>query len=304
MNLWDVKNGLPTLSFKARSDSRLVFSADGKMIAHSDFPDGPVIKLRAADSGKVIREIKTKMSDFLSFSPNGRLVGGVGFLKDTPTSLRKALVLYEVQTGEERFNVPDIYRRFAFSPNGEYIAAPLGFSGKDVRVWEVKTGREVKTITASRFTIYAVAYSPDGKTLAAVGYDKDVRLWDTATWTQKTLLSTTHGHFDTLTFSPDGNLLALSGSDNDGRINVWDVTEQKELYTAQDHAGGTDKVTFHPSGKLFVSVGRDSLIRFWSAKDGGLLATLVEFDNDGWVVTDPNGSFDGSSRELGSGSTG
>lgn len=298
MNLWDVKNGLPARSFKARSDSRLVFSADGRMTAYSDFTDAPVIKLRETESGTVIREIKTKMSEFLSFNPDGWLVGGVGFLNDTPTSLRKSLVLYDVQTGEERFNVPDVFRRFAFSPNGEFIAAPLGFSSKAVRVWEVKTGREVKTIPAGRFTTYAVAYSPDGKTLAAVGYDKDVKLWDTTTWAQKPPLTTTHGHFDTLTFSPDGSLLVLSGSDNDGKIDVWDVAAQKEIYVAQGHAGGTDKIAFHPSGKFFVSVGKDTLIRFWGAKDGGLLATLIEFDNDGWVVTDPNGLFDGSSREL------
>ncbi len=297
INFWDMNDGLPKSSLKAGDDKHLAYSADGKMTAYSD---GSAIKLRDAETGKIVREIKASMKNFLAFSSDGKIIGGQGLVlkKGDPNFLKDALILYDVATGAELLTLPDVHRKFVFSPNGELIAAPLGVMSKAVRIWEVKTGKEVKTIIPNRFTTYAVAFSPDGKTLATGGYKQTVKLWDTATWTEKAVLPDSQGVFDVLTFNPDGNLLAGSGSDSNGEIRVWEMTTQKELFTAEGHAGGTDKIAFHPGGKFFVSVGKDTKIKFWNAHDGQLLATLIEFDNGGWVTTDVNGLFDGSSKEL------
>lgn len=297
INFWDVNDGLPKSSLKAGGDRHLAYSSDGKMMAYSD---DSAIKLRETESGKIVREIKTRMGNFLTFSPDGKIIGAQGLVleKGSPNFLKDALILYDVATGAELITLPDVHRKFVFSPNGELIVAPLGLLSRAVRIWEVKTGKEVKTITPYRFATYAVAFSPDGKTLATGAFKEPVKLWDTATWTEKAALPGSHDKFDVLTFSPSGNLLAGSGSDTDGQIKVWEMTTQKELFTAEGHAGGTDKIAFHPGGKFFVSVGKDTKIKFWNTHDGQLLATLIEFDNGGWVTTDVNGLFDGSSKEL------
>ena len=90
-----------------------------------------------------------------------------------------------------------------------------------MKLWGVAAGREWATLDGHEGWVAAVAFSPDGATLATGGHDQTIRLWDAATGRDLATLRGHTGNVYTVAFSPDDALLA-SGS-LDGTVRLWDV---------------------------------------------------------------------------------
>src|SRR5262245_44546916 len=70
---------------------------------------------------------------------------------------------------------PGFIRTFAFSPDGKVIASG---GGNTIKLWDVATGRELRTISGHSYEVFSVAFSPDGKVIASGSEDKTIKLWD------------------------------------------------------------------------------------------------------------------------------
>src|SRR5207253_113402 len=80
------------------------------------------------------------------------------------------------------------------------------------------------TLRGHTETVYAVAYSPDGRYVVTASFDKTLKLWDAATGAEIKTFGGQAGHQNLVlaaTFSPDGRLIASGASDNTAKI--WDV---------------------------------------------------------------------------------
>ncbi len=177
----------------------------------------------------------------------------------------------------------------AFSPDGKLLVS----SGEDhsIKIWDMATGRVLRSVSGHALAVESVALSPDGKLLASGSDDHMVKLWDAASGRELLSLIEHTGAVSSVAFSPDGKLLA-SGSD-DRAIKLWDVASGRELRTLSGHSDGVDSVAFSPDGKLLASGSRDKTIKLWDVASGGALFTLsghsgpvasVAFSPDGHLV--------------------
>ncbi len=207
----------------------------------------------------------------LAFSPDGRTLASAGYdgtvmLWDTATRTRLATL--EGHT--------DWVLSVAFSPDGRILASGGYDSNGDrdgkVILWDVATRTQLATLPSS-LGVTDVAFSPDGRTLAAGDKDHTVILWDIST---RRSLATLTGHIHelrSLAFSPDGRTLATG--DKNGKVILWDISTRGSLATLTGHTDEVFGLAFSPDGRTLATGGKDTKVILWDIATRRSLATLT-----------------------------
>ena len=174
------------------------------------------------------------------------------------------------QKGDEArppFLFPDgIVFDIVFSKDGQSMA--IACEDKAVRIYDWRSGQLRNTLRGHNERVWAIAFSPDGKTLASCTGEYrtpdqpgEVTVWDLATSKEVMTFRGHRGLVFGVCYSPDGKAL-YSGS-WDGTVIVWDLTTKQEKGVLQGHKGPIRRVRFTPDGKAVVSAGFDGTVRFW-----------------------------------------
>jgi len=162
---------------------------------------------------------------FVAFSPDGKMVASDG--ASSPEDVSGNLTIWSF-------------------PDGNLIRQ---LPGSAIRVLELPSGKQVATF--GDFGAFALAFSPDGKTLAT-GHWNVVTLWNVMTGER---LATLHGlgrYVKGLAFNKDGGLLAAST--DLGSLQIWDARRLVRIHSIQIGGGEVSEPKFSPDGR-FVGLG-------------------------------------------------
>ena len=225
IKLWNVetRQNTATLTGHKKVIFSVAFSPDGKILASGSGDD--TVKLWHVETGQNLHTFKHRDRVFsVAFSPDGKLVAGGSY---------RGIKLWDIETGEDLSVLEEgtkvISGSIAFSPDGATLVSAsadrFGGTRGTVMLWDVETGKDLATLHGHTERIPAVAFSPDGKTLASGLRDGTVKLWNVKTGEN---IHTYRGGGYAVAFSPDGKTLAARSWKD---IKLWDVVRRKNIST-------------------------------------------------------------------------
>lgn len=232
--VWEIASGkrLAHLDKLEFTGFGIGISPDGKIVAGSAKADEQLKQaaiLVDSATGKVLGKTKGEFgySSQFQFSPDGNTVAML--LQNGGMREGSGVVLLDIQGAElKRFQSPFLvgYCCITFTPNGKWLmtGATNGWKHASLCMWDVATGLEIRSFDETR-PISCLAFSPDGKTLAA-GIGDIVGLWDVKTGDRILELKGHTGRVTSVAFSPDGTRLASGSADT--TVLLWPVESRKK----------------------------------------------------------------------------
>lgn len=175
-------------------------------------------------------------------------------------------------SGRRTFSLPgppDLIRSLIFSTDGALLAAGGGAPAQsgEIRVWDSQTRKLIHKLVGHSDSVYSLAFSPDGSTLASSSYDRKIKLWDVRSGEELKTLEEHNGPVFSIAFTPDGTRLASASGD--GTVKVWSPQTGARLDTLSGAVGALYSVAVDPSGRELAAAGEDRTIRIWVRNEEG-----------------------------------
>ncbi len=219
----------------------------------------------------------------------GQIVGATVTVWDVPRR-RDTLIFREYL---------DMGNSVAWSPDGRSIAASVrdNIDKPHVAIWNATTGNRLLSFdysySSSKVPLvrtFALAWSPDGKRIAAEMGDNTVVVWNMES--QNQLLSY-RGHqsvINALAWSPDNRSIVSASSDK--TVQVWNATTGDLLFAYSRHTDRVNAVAWSPDSKHIVSASDDKTVQVWRATTGNVHVTYHEHTAAVYAVAwSPDGKY-------------
>jgi WD40 repeat protein len=236
----------------------IAFSPDGRTLAAADSED-LVTLWNVGGKAAVGRCLGGRSLD------HGAPVGSIAFSTDGQTLVSAGedgkLRYWRVDGCRPQGKAVQAHTRgissVVFSLQGDLVAST---GSGQVRLWDARTHAEVGRARDSHEDVSSLAFSPDGRTLTAVGIPGTIKVWDVSGG--KALeASSSGGAASGLAISPDGRFVALVRGDPvyppvpGGTIEIWDATTRTRLGAQIPLSPYAADVAFSPDSRILASSG-------------------------------------------------
>jgi eukaryotic-like serine/threonine-protein kinase len=296
LHVWNVKTG--HVDFSEDFTSNVAWSPDGSLIATGRTR----LCLRDAQTGQILQEEGTfseRIWDDFAWSLDGKYIFAVTNAHD-----RKGIDVYHVSLGKMVTTYNEhtlLIHALCCSPDGTSIAS----ASRDgtVRIWQViqesaqsrgsaqgTTPTESTWGTQTKRTyrgheryVFAVAWSPDGSSIASGGLDRQVHIWDSTTGQPMQIYRNHTAPIRSLSWSPDS--LRIASASEDGTVQIWNVVTGACLCSYPGHQGKVQAVSWSPDGAYIASAGDDQTVQIWQLADNQVKKSIPMWEKTKLVVS-------------------
>src|SRR5579872_5238561 len=163
-----------------------------------------------------------------------------------------------------------IARRVAFSAN-DRILATVHAKNPTLTIWKVDTGSLLWSIAIADIDVLALAFAPDGRTVASA-WD-GITFWEVDSGRMLKKIQVPGKIIGAIAFSPDGKWIA--SGERGGSVKIWDAQSGSPIRSLEGSKGAAPALAFSPKDELLAYLGDDSKVIVADPNSGKTVRTLT-----------------------------